>query len=83
VYAGEDFAYQVVADDEIPEIELHAGDSVQRLQGKDGKVRIEGPPNQPLPAVLVELESDRQALPGSAPPRISVKVQVFGPRRPK
>lgn len=83
VYAGEDFAYQVVVDGEQPPIELHAGDHVQVLSGAEGKVKIDGPPNKPLPAVLIERDDGRESLPGSAPPRTSVKVQVYGAARPE
>ncbi len=82
VYAGEYFAYHAFADGEVPPIELRAGDNVQLLQGSDGKVKIDGPPNLPLPAVLLVRGPRRESLPGGAPQRISVKVQVFGADRP-
>jgi len=82
LYSGEEFGFHALADGPIPPIELRAGDHVQLLPGSNGKVKITGPLNQPLPAVLLARGS-RTSLPGEAPPRISVKVQVFGVARPK
>lgn len=82
LYSGEDFEYQVHSDGPIPSLELRVGDDVHPLSGPTGKIRIGGPLNRPLPAVLVAGGS-RVSLPGGAPPRISVKVQVWGVARPK
>jgi hypothetical protein len=82
LYSGEDFEYQAYSDDPIPPLELRVGDDVQLLTGSAGKIKIVGPLNQPLPAVLLARGS-RHSLPGGAPPRISVKVQVLGVARPK
>lgn len=82
LYAGEEFQFQVVGNDAVEGIELRVGDAKHLLTGKGGKVTIGGPANQPQPAIMVE-QGNRVQLPGSAPTRISVKVQVYGPARPK
>lgn len=82
LYSGEEFEYQAHSDGPIPPLELRVGDSVQSLSGSAGKIEIIGPQNQPLPALLLA-HGSRVSLPGGAPPRISVKVQVLGVARPK
>ena len=82
LYSGEDFEFQAHSVGPIPPLELRVGDDVHPLSGPTGKIRIGGPLNQPLPALLVARGS-RVSLPGGAPPRISVKVQVRGVARPK
>jgi hypothetical protein len=82
VYAGEELRFQVVGDAPLPPIELRTGDSAQLLPGTEGKVQIAGPAGKPLPAVVVD-KGSRLSLPGGAPPKISVKVQVYGGARPK
>ncbi len=82
LYGGEDFEFRVLSDGPMLPLELRVGDDIQLLPGSAGKVKIVGPANQPLPAVLLARGS-RVSLPGAAPPRISVKVQVFGVARPK
>ena len=82
LYSGEEFEFHALSDYPIPPLELRVGDQVQPLPETAGKVRIGGPANQALPVTLVA-QGSRFSLPGGAPPRISVKVQVFGPARPK
>lgn len=82
LYAGEELRFQSLADGEIPVIELRVGDSVQLLSGSEGKLKIVGPMNQPLTAVLLA-KGSRVSLPGGAPPRLAVKLQVFGATRQK
>ncbi len=82
LYAGEELRFQVIGDAPLPPIELRAGEGVQALPGTDGKVQVAGPANRPLPAALFA-QGPRVSLPGGAPPRISVKVQVHGAARPK
>lgn len=82
LYSGEDFEFHALSDGPIPPLELRVGDDVQLLPGSAGKVKIVGPLNQPLPVILLARGS-RVSLPGGAPSRISVKVQVFGIARPK
>lgn len=82
LYSGDDFLYQAHFDGPIPPLELRVGDDVQSLSGPAGKIKIVGPLNQPLPAVLLA-RGARVSLPGAAPPRVSVKVQVVGVARPK
>jgi hypothetical protein len=82
LYSGDDFEFQAHFAGTVPSLELRIGDDVQLLPGSAGKVKIVGPLNQPLPAVLLARGS-RVSLPGGAPPRVSVKVQVFGVARPK
>jgi hypothetical protein len=82
LYGGDDFEFHVHFDGPVPPLELRTGDDVQSLPGSAGKITIVGPLNQPLPAVLVARGS-RVSLPGGAPPRVAVKVQVFGVARPK
>ena len=82
LYAGEELRFQTLADSKTPTVELRVGKDVQLLSGSEGKVKIIGPPNQALPAVMFA-EGSRMSLPGGSPPRLSVKVQVFGAARPK
>ena len=82
LYAGEEVRYQVVGTNPLPSIELRVGDSVHALSGPDGAMRVAGPANRPLVAIMFT-QAPRYSLPGGAPPRISVKVQVHGPSRPK
>jgi len=82
LYAGDEFRYQVLGDAPLPQIELRIGDSVQILPGAEGAVELGGPANVPLQAKLVA-QGSRHSLPGGAPPRVSVKVQVYGAARPK
>jgi hypothetical protein len=82
LYAGEEFQFQIVGNDAVEGIELRVGNAKHILTGKEGKIKIAGPANQPQPATMIE-QGSRLQLPGSAPTRISVKVQVYGPARPK
>jgi hypothetical protein len=82
LYSGDDLEFQAHFDGPVPPLELRTGDDVQLLPGSAGKVKIVGPLNQPLPAVLLARGS-RVSLPGGAPPRVTVKVQVSGVARPK
>ena len=82
VYGGEEFEFRALSDYPIPPLELRAGDQVQPLPGTAGKVTIAGPRGQPVPVTLLA-QGERVSLPGGAPPRVSVKVQVLGPARPQ
>ena len=82
LYAGEELRFQVNGNAPLPAIELRAGAGKQMLPGADGAVQVAGPANQALPALMVA-QGSRVSLPGNAPPRVSVKVQVFGAARPK
>jgi hypothetical protein len=82
LYSGEELEFRALSDYPIPPLELRAGDQVQLLPEVTGKVTIAGPLGQPLPVTLTA-QGERVSLPGGAPPRISVKVQVTGPARPK
>ena len=87
VYPGEEFRYQSLSDSPlgdapIPPIELRVGDTMQVLPGTEGKVQITGPAGKPLQAILMA-EGSRHSLPGGAPPKFSVKVQIYGSPRPK
>lgn len=81
LYPGEAIQYQVLGDIASAQIELHAGGQVLPLQGSEGRLQVPGPDHQALPAAML-LRSSRLSLPGGAPPRVSVKVQVFGTARP-
>lgn len=81
LYPGEELRYQVLGDTAETKIELRVGDGATPLPDTDGKVPVAGLGKRPLPAMMV-LRSTRLSLPGSAPPRVSVKVQVFGATRP-
>ena len=82
LYSGDELEFRAFSDGPIALLELRVGEEVQLLPGATGKVEIVGPLNQPLPAVLLARGS-RVSLPGGAPPRISVKVHVFGVARRK
>ena len=79
VQAGQILQYQVVGDAPLPPLELHFAALVTPLPGSAGQIRIEGPAGKPLPAAL-RASGERLSLPGAAPPRISVKVQVVADR---
>lgn len=81
LYPGDELRYQVLGDVAATTIELRVGGGATPLPGAGGKVPIGGLGKQPLPATMV-LQSNRLSLPGGAPPRVSVKVQVFGASRP-
>ena len=81
LYAGEELRFLVMGDGQLPTLELRVGAAVQLLSGASGIVRIEGPARQPLPTML-HAQGARLSLPGGSPPRVSVKVQVFGVARP-
>ena len=81
LYAGEELEYQAMGDGPIPPLELRVGQTAQQLAGPSGRITITAPAGQPMPVVLHALGS-RVSLPGGAPPRISVKIQVYGPPRP-
>ena len=81
LYAGEVVSYQVVGPAPLPAIDLRIGQDVHTLSGADGKLLVAGPANQALPAAVVA-QNLRHSLPGGAPPRVSVKVQVQGAARP-
>ena len=76
VRAGQTLQYQLVGDKPLPEVELLLAGAVTTLQGSAGQVLIAGPAGQVLPA-LMRATGDRLSLPGGAPPRVSVKVQVW------
>ena len=79
VQAGQILQYQVVGDAPLPPLELHFAALVTPLPGIAGQIRIEGPAGKPLPAAL-RASGERLSLPGAAPPRISVKVQLLADR---
>ena len=81
VFAGDELQFEALGDAPLPTLVLHAGTAVQELAGATGRVTIAGPARQALPAALLA-QGTRTSLPGGAPARISVKVQVFGPARP-
>ena len=76
VRAGQTFQYQVLGDLPLPPVELHLMGVVTALPGASGRIRLEGPAGKALPA-LMRAGGDRVSLPGGAPPRVSVKVQVL------
>jgi len=82
LYAGEELRYEVLGDHPLPPIELRVGDTVQTLSAADGKLPIAGPPGQAQPALLAA-QGARYSLPGGSPPRVSVKVQVYGGTGPR
>ncbi len=82
VYAGEELRFQVVGAAPLPPVELQVGEGRHTLPGTDGMLMVAGPANQPLSTAMV-MQGSRLSLPGGAPPRVSVKVQVHGAARPK
>ena len=81
LYPGEELRYQVLGDTAATIIELRVGGAATPLLDTDGKVPVAGLGKQPLPVTMV-LQTTRLSLPGGAPARVSVKVQVFGATRP-
>ncbi len=87
LYAGEELRFEVLggqglAEASLPAIELRTEGSAQLLPGSSGTLRVEGPAGRAMPATMVS-QGSRHSLPGGAPPRLSVKVQVYGNERPK
>lgn len=87
LYAGEELRFEVLggeglAEASLPAIELRTGSAAQLLPGASGTLRVEGLAGQAMPATMVS-QGSRHSLPGGAPPRVSVKVQVYGNERPK
>lgn len=78
--AGEVLHFQAIGDPPLPALELHLAGRVLSLPGTSGQLSIAGAAGQPLPAMM-RAQGDRVSLPGGAPPRVSVKVQVSGPPR--
>lgn len=80
LYAGDVLHYQAIGDPPLPPLELHLVGRIVDLPGSSGQISIDGAAGQALPAVM-RARGDRESLPGGAPPRVSVKVQVIGPPR--
>ena len=87
LYAGEELRFEVLggeglAEASLPTIELRTGSAAQLLPGTSGTLRVEGLAGQAMPATMMS-QGSRHSLPGGPPPRVSVKVQVYGNDRPK
>lgn len=80
LFAGDELHFEVQGESPPPGIELRVGAGTQTLLGGKGKTLIAGPAGQPQPALMLA-RGGRVSLPGNAPPRIAVKVQVFGAAR--
>ena len=78
--AGEVLHFQAIGDPPLPALELHLAGRIILLPGASGQLKIEAGPGSALPAVM-RAQGDRLSLPGGAPPRVSVKVQITGPPR--
>lgn len=78
--AGDVLHFQAIGDPPLPALELHLAGRILLLPGSSGQLRVEAEPGPALPA-LMRAQGDRVSLPGGAPPRVSVKVQVTGPPR--
>ena len=82
LFAGDELRFQISGEAPLPEIELRAGSDPQALPGgAEGTLIVVGPSGQALPASMAA-KGNRVSLPGGAPPRVSVKVQVFSTVRP-
>lgn len=78
--AGEVLHFQAIGAPPLPALELHLAGRIVMLPGLAGQINIDGATGQAMPA-LMRAQGDRVSLPGGAPPRVSVKVQVTGPSR--
>ena len=78
--AGEVLHFQAIGDPPLPALELQLAGRIIVLPGASGQLKIEAVPGLAVPAVM-RAQGDRLSLPGGAPPRVSVKVQVTGPPR--
>lgn len=78
--AGEVLHFQAIGDPPLPALELHLAGKVITLPGANGQIKIETQAGAGVAAVL-RAQGERVSLPGGAPPRVSVKVQVSGPPR--
>lgn len=77
LFAGDELRFQISGEAPLPEIELRAGSDPQALPGgAEGTLIVVGPSGQALLASM-SAKGNRVSLPGGAPPRVSVKVQVF------
>lgn len=80
LHAGEVLHYHAIGDPPLPPLELHLGGRIIDLAESSGQVSIDAAADAPQPAKM-RAKGDRVSLPGGAPPRVSVKVQVTGPPR--
>ena len=78
--AGEVLHFQAIGDPPLPALELHLAARVILLPGASGQFSVDAVPGSAV-AALMRAQGDRVSLPGGAPPRVSVKVQVTGPPR--
>ena len=76
LYAGEELRFQTLADSKTPTVELRAGKDVQLLRGSEGKLKIAGPPNQALSAVMFA-EGSRVSLPGGLPRLTQLSIATW------
>ena len=82
LFAGDELRFQISGEAPLPEIELRAGSDPQALLGgAEGTLIVVGPSGQALLASM-SAKGNRVSMPGSAPPRVSVKVQVYSSVRP-
>lgn len=82
LFAGDELRFQIIGEAPLPDIELRAGSEPQAFPvGSEGTLIVIGPTGKPLPASMVA-KGTRVSLPGGAPPRVSVKVQVYSTVRP-
>lgn len=82
LFAGDELRFQISGEAPLPEIELRAGSNTQTLPGGvEGTLIVVGPSGKTLLASM-SAKGNRVSLPGGAPPRVSVKVQVYGTERP-
>lgn len=76
---GDEFRYRAVGREPLPPLELRLGTKTVMLELPAGTVTVGASDSHPQQAVLRALGA-RVSLPGGAPPRVSVKVEVYGRR---
>ena len=82
LFAGDELRFQISGEAPLPDIELRAGSDPQALPGgAEGTLIVVGPSGKALLASM-SAKGNRVSLPGGAPPRVSVKVQVYSTVRP-
>lgn len=82
LFAGDELRFQISGEAPLPEIELQTGSDPQALPvGSEGRLIVVGPSGKAFSASMLA-KGNRVSLPGGAPSRVSVKVQIYSTVRP-
>lgn len=79
LYPGDEFRYRAIGSEPLPPFELKLGADTIVLDQSAGTVTVGAGDGRPQQAVMRALGA-RVSLPGGAPPRVAVKVEVYSRR---